>query len=56
MTMLRAYAVGPDGCERRVPLDHPVHAGERLVIRSEEQFQMRVCSNCGAIDTMDEFT
>ena len=54
--ILRAYALGSDGCERPVPLDHPVRAGEKLIIRTEERFQARLCSNCGAIETMDEFT
>ena len=56
MTVLRAYVVGSDGCEQRVPLDYPVRAGEKLVIRTEERFQARLCSNCGAIETIDEFT
>ena len=56
MRVLRAYALGSDGCERSVPLDYPVRAGERFVIRSEERFQARLCSNCGAFETVDEFT
>jgi len=37
-------------------MDHPARAGEKLVIRMEERFQARLCSNCGALETTDEFT
>ena len=54
--ILRAYVLGGDNCERSVPLDHPIRAGERFIVRSEERFQARACSNCSALETMDEFT
>ena len=56
MILRRAYLRGPDGCMTPVPLDHPVRAGEKFIVRTEERFQVRVCSSCGAFETLDEFT